>query len=216
MQPSLENPYGLQRPPFPPPAPWRQPAPVAAVPPPAIVPAVDATAKTAAIVLFVSSLAMLIGIGSHAWFTRGESGIGLSGVHECFAHAMQRKQGLLLGCLDGHKPHGRARGGFADGLGVAEVGLVAFDEWFDELRGDQPCLVSERLELAREPMSAGTRLHGDSARRMLGQHHDELMACELPAPELLSTCVLCMNEKEVLAQIDTDQFCVCHDGPLKK
>lgn len=87
MQPSLENPYGLQRPPFPPPAPWRQPAPVAAVPPPAVVPAVDATAKTAAIVLFVSSLAMLIGIGSHAWFTRGESGIGLSGVHECFAHA---------------------------------------------------------------------------------------------------------------------------------
>ena len=45
MQPSLENPYGLQRPPFPPPAPWRQPAPVAAVPPPAVVPAVDATAK---------------------------------------------------------------------------------------------------------------------------------------------------------------------------
>jgi hypothetical protein len=87
MQPSLENPYGLQRPPFPPPAPWRQPAPVAAVPPPAVVPAVDASAKTAAIVLFVSSLAMLIGVGSHAWFTRGESGIGLFGVHECFAHA---------------------------------------------------------------------------------------------------------------------------------
>ena len=87
MQPSLENPYGLQRPPFPPPAPWRQPAPVAAVPPPAVVPAGDATAKVAAIVLFASSLAMVIGLASYAWFTRGDSGgVGLAGVQQCFAH----------------------------------------------------------------------------------------------------------------------------------
>lgn len=85
MQPTHENPYRLQRPPFPPPAPWQQPAPVAPLPMPPVATSVDATAKAAAIVLFASSAAMLIGVASFSWFSRGDSGIGLPGVRECFS-----------------------------------------------------------------------------------------------------------------------------------
>lgn len=87
MQPTPENPYGLQRPPFPPPAPWTQPAPVAAMPPPQVAPQVDPSAKTAAIVLFVSAAAMLLGVASFSWFSKGENGVGLAGVQECFSMA---------------------------------------------------------------------------------------------------------------------------------
>ena len=87
MQPTHENPYGLQRPPFPPPAPWTQPAPVAPLPPPQTVAPVSSSAQTAAVVLFVSAAAMLIGIASFSWFSKGESGVGLAGVQECFSRA---------------------------------------------------------------------------------------------------------------------------------
>lgn len=87
MQPTPENPYGLQRPPFPPPAPWQQPAPVAPVPLPPLATPLDAAAKPAAIVLFVSAAAMVIGIASYSWFTKGANGVGLAGVQECFSIA---------------------------------------------------------------------------------------------------------------------------------
>jgi hypothetical protein len=87
MQPTPDNPYGLQRPPFPPPAPWTQPAPVAAMPPPQIAPRIDPSAKTAAIVLFISAAAMLIGVASFSWFSKGGNGVGLAGVQECFSFA---------------------------------------------------------------------------------------------------------------------------------
>jgi hypothetical protein len=98
MQP---NPYGLQRPPFPPPAPWSQPAPVAALPPLPVATRVDATATAAAIALLASAVAMLIGIASFSWFTRGESGIGLSGVKECFSHACHTAMWTDLGRAPG-------------------------------------------------------------------------------------------------------------------
>jgi hypothetical protein len=55
------------------------------VPPPQVAAAVDASAKTAAIALFVSAAAMLIGAGSFSWFSRGANGVGLAGVQECFS-----------------------------------------------------------------------------------------------------------------------------------
>ncbi len=87
MQPTPENPYGLQRPPFPPPAPWTQPAPAPAMPPPQLAAGVTPAARTAAVVLFVSAAAMLIGIASFSWFSKGENGVGLAGVQECFSLA---------------------------------------------------------------------------------------------------------------------------------
>jgi hypothetical protein len=87
MQPHQENPYGLQRPPFPPaPTGWPPPLPVPAMPPPQVVPEIDAAARPAAIALLLSAVAMLIGIGSYSWFTKGTSGVGLAGVQECFSH----------------------------------------------------------------------------------------------------------------------------------
>ena len=87
MQPTPENPYGLQRPPFPPPAPWIPPAPVPPLPQPPVAAAVDSGARTAAIVLFVSAAAMLVGIASFSWFSKGDNGVGLAGVQECFSRA---------------------------------------------------------------------------------------------------------------------------------
>jgi hypothetical protein len=101
MQPTPENPYGLQRPPFPPPAPWTQPAPVAPVPPPPIAAHVDPAARTAAIVLLVGAAAMLVGIASFSWFTKGTSGVGLAGVQECFSMACHTTMWSDLGRAPG-------------------------------------------------------------------------------------------------------------------
>lgn len=87
MQPTPENPYGLQRPPFPPPAPWTQPAPVPAMAPPQVAAPVTQAAKTAATVLFVGAAAMVIGVASFSWFSKGSNGVGLAGVQECFSLA---------------------------------------------------------------------------------------------------------------------------------
>ena len=83
MQPTPENPYGLQRPPFPPPSWVPPPQPVAAMPQPPVARAADPAVKPAAITLFASAAAMIIGVASFSWFSRGESGIGLYGVQEC-------------------------------------------------------------------------------------------------------------------------------------
>lgn len=85
MQPTPENPYGLQRPPFPPPAPWPQPAPAAPVAVPPVTTAIAPAAKTAAIVLLASAAAMLVGLASSSWFTHGDTRVGLAGVEECFS-----------------------------------------------------------------------------------------------------------------------------------
>ena len=86
MNPSNPNPYGLERPPFPPnPAPYEVPpiAPPVAVPAPPV--AVDPRAKTAAIALFVACAAMLVGLASYGWFKSpdGDGGIGLLGLERC-------------------------------------------------------------------------------------------------------------------------------------
>ena len=47
------------------------------------VPRVEPHAQTVAIVLFVCSAAMLVGIASFNWFSRGSSHVGLAGVQEC-------------------------------------------------------------------------------------------------------------------------------------
>ncbi len=87
QQPTPENPYGLQRPPFPPTSWAPPPQPVAAMPPPYVAPALDPAAKPAAITLFASAAAMLVGVASVSWFSRGDSGIGLYGVQECARYA---------------------------------------------------------------------------------------------------------------------------------
>ena len=85
MQPTPENPYGLQRPPFPPTT-WAPPPPVPAMPPPQLAPRIDAAARPAAIALFASAAAMLIGVASYSWFTRGNGGVGLAGVQDCSSY----------------------------------------------------------------------------------------------------------------------------------
>jgi hypothetical protein len=96
VQPHQENPYGLQRPPFPPTT-WAPPPPVPAMPPPQLAPQVDAAARPAAIALFVSAVAMAIGVVSYSWFTKGSNGVGLAGVQDCFGHGCKSQMWTDLG-----------------------------------------------------------------------------------------------------------------------
>jgi hypothetical protein len=86
QQPTPENPYGLQRPPFPPTSWAPPPYPVPAMAPTQPAPAVDPAARPAAITLFASAVAMLVGVASFSWFSRGGSGVGLYGVQECMRY----------------------------------------------------------------------------------------------------------------------------------
>lgn len=126
------------------------------------------------------------------------------------------EQRLLLRCLDGDKAHRRTRSRFADRLGVGEVSLVTLDERFDKLRCDQAYLMSVRLEFARQPVRTCAGFHGDCAGRAIGHLRVQHAARRLPAPQLVFTSVLRVKKKAVLAQIDTDQRRVCHDGLPEK
>jgi hypothetical protein len=55
--------------------------------PPQLAPQVDSAARPAAFALFGSAVAMLVGIASYSWFTRGSSGgVGLAGVQDCTSY----------------------------------------------------------------------------------------------------------------------------------
>jgi hypothetical protein len=56
---------------------------VTALAQPPIAAPVDMSARAAAIVLFASAAAMLVGVVSFRWFSRGDGGVGLAGVQNC-------------------------------------------------------------------------------------------------------------------------------------
>lgn len=83
-------------------------------------------ARNAAIAMFITALAILIGVFTHSWFTmdRGEGGIGLTGIEEC-------RRGLCRSATWGEMGDGIPGGlslfgyvGFLGGLAAA-AGCVA-------------------------------------------------------------------------------------------
>jgi hypothetical protein len=75
--------------------------------------------------------------------------------------------------------HAGPPGRLTDCLGIVAVVLAALDVGFDVLRRDETHLVTERGQLARPMVSAGTSLHGDLGGRQLLEESNYLRAAEI-------------------------------------
>ena len=84
--------------------------------------------------------------------------------HEEMARAMEHEAALLLGRLRLHKAHARSHDGFADGLGVGSVVLLAFDIGLHVGRRDETHGVPQSLQFARPMMRRRAGLDADPGR----------------------------------------------------
>src|SRR5262245_889282 len=75
------------------------------------------------------------------------------------AHAVERQESGLLGCLDRDEVHGRP----LHGLGIAEVVLVSTQKRLEVLGEHHADIVPERLNLARDAMRARACLQAKKA-----------------------------------------------------
>jgi hypothetical protein len=75
---------------------------------------------------------------------------------------MQGLQIELCFCLRLRETHGGPGYCLGNCLRVDQVGLVGFDEGFDELRGNYPDFVPGDGRLLREPVATRTSLHADN------------------------------------------------------
>jgi hypothetical protein len=114
--------------------------------------------------------------------------------------------------LNRHETHRVARGGFANGLGIVAIILVAFDEGFDELRIDEPGRVAQPRDLAGPMMGAAASLHRDHAARQISDERQQLRAAQTFAQDLPPTRISAVQMEDALGQIDT-QNCEFHGGP---
>src|SRR5262249_42415193 len=112
--------------------------------------------------------------------------------HEARAHAMESQQVHLLRRLDRHEVHGWPLHGFCNGLGIAVVVLVTFEERLHVLRRDQTNIVSKRGELAGDVMRPGTGFHADQAARNVGK----------PALKLSARALQLQNDRSALIEAD--------------
>jgi hypothetical protein len=99
--------------------------------------------------------------------------------------------------------------------GIGEVVLVTLDEPLHKLGGDEFDLMIEVRQFARNEMGAGTGFHHDGASMERGKKLKELLAVHLPAKHCLAMPVLAMKVERMLAQVDSYQRHVFHDGLQK-
>ena len=125
----------------------------------------------------------------------------------------------LVGRLERYRSHGAAAGGLGDRLCIVEVVLVRLQVGLHKLSWDHTHRVSGVLEASPPVLRAGTRLHGDDARRCGGCKLRKLGAIELLAKQRMALLVHSNEVEPVLAEIDPDDAnsFFGHDGlPLKK
>jgi hypothetical protein len=128
---------------------------------------------------------------------------------------MQYRKRLLRFGLRRNKSHGRTRGRFANGLGVDKVVLIALHERLHKLGRDELDLMIEARQFACEVMCAGTGFHHSGTAVERGEKLDELLATHLLAKHSLTVPVLAVEVKRMLAQVDSYQRHVFHDGLQK-
>ena len=92
-----------------------------------------------------------------------------------------------------------------DGLGIAVVVLVSFEEWFDILGRQKADVMAESGELSPDVMGAGASLHADQADRHIGQAGLQLPARDLPAQHDLAAGIHANQVEGILAQVDADR-----------
>jgi hypothetical protein len=95
---------------------------------------------------------------------------------QSFPHPMQRLQVELIGSLGRDELHGRALNCFGDRFRIAEVVLLPLRIGAHILRGHEPGVVPESLQLAAQMMCADAGLHADQARRQVGEPRFHLAA----------------------------------------
>src|SRR4029077_17345054 len=88
---------------------------------------------------------------------------------QAFAHPMESLQVELFGGLSRHKFHRGALDRLSDCLRVAEVVLLSLRVGAHVLGRHQPCVMTERPELATEVMRTDTALHPNQTRRHVRQ-----------------------------------------------
>src|SRR5829696_7682963 len=112
--------------------------------------------------------------------------------------------GLLVRALEGHKAHGGALSGLADGLGIGHVVLLPLDERLHVRRRDETDRMAELGDLAPPVVGARTRLQGHRAGRERGQEREELAAAQRLAKDHRARAVSPMELKDVLGEIQSD------------
>jgi hypothetical protein len=127
-----------------------------------------------------------------------------------FPATMQQQCGLLLGCLDCHKPHARPAHRLADRFRIGRVVLVALEVGLDVLRRHQPHLVAQRLQLPRPVVRRGTRLQPDQAARQGGEEPHHLAAPQLLAQNRCTAHIDPVHLKNMLRQIQPDRRNLAH------
>src|SRR5436309_1597704 len=123
---------------------------------------------------------------------------------------MQQLRRLLLGRLDRHKPHRRARNRFANRFGIGGVVLVAFDVRLHILRRHQPHLMPKRAQLARPVMPRGTGFQPDQAGRNAAEERQHLSAPQSLPQNRPTRGINPVNLKNVLAQVQSDRRNLAH------
>src|SRR3954463_5381954 len=123
--------------------------------------------------------------------------------------------GLLVRAFEGHKAHGRALGGLADGLRIGHVVLLALDERLHVRRRDETDRMAELGDLAAPVVGAATGLHGHRAGRQRGQERQKLAAAQLLAKDHRARAVSPMELKDVFGEIEADGANLVHERLLE-
>jgi hypothetical protein len=92
-----------------------------------------------------------------------------------------------------------------NGLGIAVVVLVTFEERLHVLRRDQTNIVSKRGELAGDVMRAATGFHADQAARNVGKPALKLSARALQLQNDRPALIEADKMETILAEIDADR-----------
>jgi len=121
---------------------------------------------------------------------------------ELIADAVERLQIDLLGGPNLREAHRRPGHGFCDRLGVDGVVLLRLHVGLDELGGNDADPVTHRLQLARQPLRAGARLHADNGARRALEEREKRLPPQLHALDHRATVVEADNVEHVLAEID--------------
>jgi hypothetical protein len=78
---------------------------------------------------------------------------------------MEHQHRLLVGALEGSKPHGGPHQGLGNGFGIGRIMFVAFQKWADIVWGDQSHLVPLGAELSGPIVGTATGFPPNQAGR---------------------------------------------------
>jgi hypothetical protein len=127
------------------------------------------------------------------------------------ARRVQRQDGLLIDCLEGHKAHVSPRGRLTNGRSIGGIVFLALDVGLDVLRRHQAHVVAERAQLAAPVVRTTAGLHRHHTRALPGKELDHLGAAQLFAQDGSALLISTMHLNHIFGQIQADG-CNLHGG----